>query len=169
MNEKIEDLAQQLGDQLSGKDIEISTAESCTGGLVAAAITSIAGSSGWFDRGFVTYSNEAKQDMLGVRPETLLEFGAVSEETAQEMSAGALLLSFAQISVSITGIAGPDGGTDDKPVGTIWFAWSVKTESLEIETQTKKELFSGDRNSIRQQAVITALEGLLKLAQGKTL
>ncbi len=169
MNEKIEDLAQQLGDQLSGKEIEISTAESCTGGLVAAAITSIAGSSGWFDRGFVTYSNEAKQDMLGVQPETLREFGAVSEETAQELSAGALLLSFAQISVSITGIAGPDGGTDDKPVGTIWFAWSTKTESLEIETQTKKELFSGDRDSIRQQAVVTALEGLLKLAQGKTL
>ncbi len=169
MNEIIEDLAQQLGDQLSGKKIEISTAESCTGGLVAAAITSIAGSSGWFDRGFVTYSNEAKQDMLGVQPETLREFGAVSEETAREMSAGALLLSFAQISVSITGIAGPDGGLDDKPVGTIWFAWSVKTESLKIETQTKKKLFNGDRDSIRQQAVVTALEGLLKLAQGKTL
>ena len=169
MTEIIEDLTQQLGDQLRDKDIEISTAESCTGGGVAEAITSIAGSSGWFDRGFVTYSNQAKQDMLGVQPETLREFGAVSEETAREMSAGALLLSFAQISVSITGIAGPDGGTDDKPVGTIWFAWSTKTDSLEIETQTKKELFSGDRNSIRQQAVVTALEGLLKLAQGKTL
>ncbi len=164
MTEIIEDLAQQLGDQLKNKGIEISTAESCTGGLVAAALTSIAGSSGWFDRGFVTYSNEAKQDMLGVQPETLREFGAVSEEVAREMSAGALLLSFAQISVSITGIAGPDGGTEDKPVGTIWFAWSVKTESLEIETQTKKELFNGDRNSIRQQAVVAALEGLLKLS-----
>lgn len=169
MTEIITKLAQQLGDQLKNKEIEISTAESCTGGGVAEAITSIAGSSGWFDRGFVTYSNASKQDMLGVKPETLREFGAVSEEVAREMSAGALLLSFAQISVSITGIAGPDGGTDEKPVGTIWFAWSVKTESLEIETQTKKELFSDDRNSIRQQAVVTALEGLLKLAQGKTL
>ena len=166
MTEIIEDLARQLGDLLKNKEIEISTAESCTGGLVAAAITSIAGSSGWFDRGFVTYSNEAKMEMLGVQAETLDEFGAVSEETAREMSAGALLLSYAEVSVSITGIAGPDGGSDDKPVGTIWFAWSMKTGGLEIDTQTKQELFSGDRESIRQQAVVTALEGLIDLTSG---
>jgi len=169
MKNSLEQKTTQLGKQLLANDQMIATAESCTGGLVAAAITSVAGSSSWFDRGFVTYSNEAKQEMLGVQADTLDEFGAVSEETAREMAAGALLLSYAQLSVSITGIAGPDGGTDDKPVGTIWFAWSIKTGGFEIETQTKKESFSGDRDSIRQQAVVTALEGLLDLAKGKTL
>ncbi len=166
MTELIDDLAQQLGDLFSQKELTIATAESCTGGWVAEAITSIAGSSGWFDRGFVTYSNESKMEMLGVQAETLDEFGAVSEETAREMSAGALLLSYAEISVSITGIAGPDGGSDDKPVGTIWFAWSIKKDSLEIDTHTKQEFFSGDRNAIRQQAVVTALGGLIDLARG---
>jgi len=167
MKNTLEQKITQLGKQLLANDQMIATAESCTGGLVAAAITSVAGSSSWFDRGFVTYSNEAKQEMLGIQADTLSEFGAVSEETAREMAAGALLLSYAQISVSITGIAGPDGGTDDKPVGTIWFAWSIKTDGLEIETQTKKESFIGDRNSIRQQAVVTALEGLIKIANKK--
>ncbi len=166
MTEKIEDLVKQLGFLLSEKELTIATAESCTGGGVSEAITSTAGSSGWFDRGFVTYSNEAKMEMLGVQAETLDVFGAVSEEIAREMSAGALLLSYAEISVSITGIAGPDGGSDDKPVGTIWFAWSIKKDGLEIDTHTKQELFSGDRNAIRQQAVVAALEGLIDLARG---
>jgi nicotinamide-nucleotide amidase len=133
--------ATQLGKQLLANSHTVTTAESCTGGGVAEMITSVSGSSVWFDRSFVTYSNESKQEMLGVQEATLDKFGAVSEEVAREMSAGALLLSYADISVSITGVAGPDGGTDDKPVGTIWFAWSTKTDSLEIETQTKKEIF----------------------------
>lgn len=109
-------------------------AESCTGGGVAAALTDLAGSSAWFDRGFVTYSNQAKQDMLGVSPETLAKFGAVSRETVTEMARGALLHSGAQLSVAISGIAGPGGGTPDKPVGTVWIAWGsaedIRTRGL---------------------------------------
>lgn len=156
----VKQLADRLGELAINKGIMISTAESCTGGWVSEMITSVPGSSGWFDRGFITYSNTAKEEMLGVDTETLEKHGAVSEQTAREMAQGALEHSHAQISVAITGIAGPGGGTEEKPVGTIWFAWSDKKNTI-----ARKELFSGDRYAIRQQAVITALKGLLELME----
>jgi nicotinamide-nucleotide amidase len=135
----------------------IATAESCTGGWVAQVITHTAGSSAWFDRGFVTYSNEAKVDMLGVGQEILEKFGAVSQETAAAMAAGALKNSNALISLAITGIAGPAGGSPGKPVGTVCFAWCRVDETAEAESL----IFVGDREAIRRQAVIHALRGLL--------
>jgi len=135
----------------------LATAESCTGGWAAQVITHTAGSSAWFERGFVTYSNEAKVDMLGVRAETLEKFGAVSQETAAEMAAGALNNSNALISLAITGIAGPTGGSPGKPVGTVCFAWCGVGEAAEAETA----VFAGDREAIRRQAVVHALRGLL--------
>ncbi|MDP2823315.1 MAG: CinA family protein [Sulfuritalea sp.] len=135
----------------------IATAESCTGGWAAQVITHTAGSSEWFERGFVTYSNEAKTELLGVRPETLEQFGAVSPETAAEMAAGALENSKAMISLSITGIAGPTGGSPGKPVGTVCFAWCRVGETPVAETA----VFAGDREAVRRQAVVHALRGLL--------
>lgn len=132
----------------------LATAESCTGGWVAEAVTSIPGSSAFFDSGFVTYSNAAKQLMLGVQEQTLADFGAVSEQTAIEMAEGALSHSSADISIAITGIAGPDGGSPDKPVGTVWFAFGKRGDL----TRTALQQFSGDRQAIRQQAVIFALK-----------
>ncbi len=134
----------------------IATAESCTGGWAAQVITHTAGSSAWFDRGFVTYSNEAKVEMLGVRQEILETHGAVSEETAADMAAGALKNSNAMISLAITGIAGPTGGSPGKPVGTVCFAWCRVGETSATETV----LFAGDREAIRRQAVLHALRGL---------
>jgi len=131
------------------------TAESCTGGGLAYAITAIPGSSKWFERGFVTYSNESKQELLGVSSNTLEKYGAVSEQTVIEMAHGALRNSHADFSIAITGIAGPDGGTAEKPVGTVWFAWGTKDK---IQSQLK--FFQGDRKSIREQAIEYAL-GLL--------
>lgn len=149
-----------LADQLKPQKIMLVTAESCTGGWVSEAITAIPGSSAWFDRGFVTYSNAAKNEMLGVKLSTLDQFGAVSEETAREMAAGALNNSHAHLSVAITGIAGPDGGTNDKPVGTVWFAWADQNSI--VATQ---HIFAGDRTKVREQAVVIALEGLLELSK----
>jgi nicotinamide-nucleotide amidase len=135
-------------------------AESCTGGGVAAALTDLAGSSAWFDRGFVTYSNQAKQEMLGVSAETLAKFGAVSRETVTEMARGALLHSGAQLSVAISGIAGPGGGTPDKPVGTVWIAWA--TPGL-VDAVWRH--LPGDRAAVRAAAVDVALHGLLEHAR----
>ena len=135
----------------------IATAESCTGGWVAQVITHTAGSSEWFERGFVTYSNQAKIDMLGVRSHTLEQFGAVSKETASEMATGALNNSKALFSIAITGIAGPTGGSPGKPVGTVCFAWCRVGETAQAETA----VFTGDREAIRRQAVVHALRGLL--------
>ncbi len=129
------------------------TAESCTGGGVAAAITEVAGSSAWFDRAFVTYSNEAKQEMIGVKAETLAEFGAVSEPVVFEMVQGALKNSNGTMGVSISGIAGPSGGSEEKPVGTVCFAWADKSGWLQVETQR----FSGDRSRVREKATHHAL------------
>lgn len=151
-------LTERLGEQLKAKNFMVATAESCTGGGVAEAITTVSGSSQWFDRGFVTYSNTAKQEMLGVNKDTLDQYGAVSEETAKEMAEGAIKHSHADLSVAITGVAGPTGGTKKNPVGTVWFGWATHERTV-----SKKEFFSGDRHEIRQQAVITALNGLLKL------
>ena len=134
----------------------VATAESCTGGLIAAAMTSVAGSSSWFDRGFVTYSNEAKMEVLGVAPATLEHHGAVSEPTAREMAVGALSKSGAHIAVAVTGIAGPGGGTQAKPVGMVCFGWARRDG--QVWTQTVH--FAGNRDTVRRKSVITALAEL---------
>ena len=152
-------LAERVGERLKACAGMLVTAESCTGGWVAQAVTAIAGSSGWFERGFVTYSNAAKQELLGVRTGTLELHGAVSEETAREMAEGALSRSQGTLAVSITGIAGPAGGSAAKPVGTVCFAWLAKGRPALSETRR----FDGDRESVRRQSVIHALEGVLKL------
>lgn len=156
-------LATELGAVLKARGLMLALAESCTGGLVGATITEIPGSSAWFERGFVTYSNAAKMEMLGVSAETLEKFGAVSEETAREMAHGALKHSHANVAISITGIAGPDGGTPEKPVGTVCFAWVYvnKVYADKIISATKK--ISGNRQQIRHLSVETALRELLKL------
>ena len=160
MRKKIEDpllaLAARLGAAALARGTMIATAESCTGGLVAGAITSIAGSSGWFERGFVTYSDLAKEQQLGVASSTIERFGAVSEETAKAMAQGAVRGSAAQWAVAVTGIAGPDGGSPDKPVGTVWFAWAGPDH-----LQALKRQFDGDRAAVRRAAVQVALEGLI--------
>ena len=152
-------LSERIGNALRERSTTLATAESCTGGWTAEVVTHTAGSSAWFDRGFVTYSNEAKIDMLGVSPETLAAHGAVSPETAGEMAAGALMNSKAMISLAITGIAGPTGGSPDKPVGTVCFAWCRKggTPATDIRR------YEGDREAIRRQSVVHALEGILQL------
>jgi nicotinamide-nucleotide amidase len=149
-------LATDLGAALSARGWKAATAESCTGGLVAGAITDIAGSSEWFDRGFITYSNEAKIELLGVRPETLARFGAVSEAVAREMVAGALERSEADIAVAVTGIAGPTGGSPDKPVGLVWLAWATRGG----RTEAASHRFPGDRAAVREASVAAALLGL---------
>ena len=152
-------IATELGSALKSRSWTLALAESCTGGWAAQVVTAIPGSSAWFDRGFVTYSNEAKIEMLGVATETLAQFGAVSEQTACTMAQGALNSSRANITAAITGIAGPDGGLPDKPVGTVWFAWTEKNGLLRSEIHH----FSGDRESVRKQSVETALRGVIKL------
>jgi nicotinamide-nucleotide amidase len=155
------ELATRVGERLKATNAMLVTAESCTGGWAAQAVTSVAGSSEWFERGFVTYSDTAKQELLGVRPETLRQHGAVSEETAREMARGALQRSRASVALSITGVAGPTGGTKDKPVGMVCFAWS---RGGEVRSETRH--FSGDRQSVRRQSVILALEGVLRTLEG---
>jgi len=150
-------LAAAVGRAALSRQVRIATAESCTGGLVAAAITAVAGSSDWFDRGFVTYSNAAKVDLLAVPTATLTRFGAVSTETARAMAEGALLGGGAQWSVAVTGIAGPDGGTAAKPVGTVCFAWAGPGTVEALRTQ-----LPGDRAGVRSESVHVALKGLLE-------
>lgn len=152
-------LSQEVARACRQRQVLLVVAESCTGGGLAAAITRIPGSSAWFDRAFVTYSYEAKTQVLGVRRETLLRYGAVSEAVAGAMARGALRRSAAQVSVSITGIAGPGGGTPDKPVGLVWFAWAVRGGTV----QARALRFQGDRDAIRRQAVGIALQGLADL------
>lgn len=151
------ELITSIGTLLTQQQWKLVTAESCTGGGLAYVITEQAGVSDWFERGYVTYSNAAKEANLQVPATTLLQFGAVSEQTARAMAEGALQQSQAQVSVAITGIAGPGGGTPTKPVGTVWFGWA----SNQAPTQTYVALFSGNRTDIRQQAIQTALEKLL--------
>lgn len=157
-------LAAQVGGLLKAHGLMLATAESCTGGGVAQAITDVAGSSGWFERGFVTYSNLSKQQMLGVREETLKQHGAVSEMTVREMVAGALQHSGAQVALAVSGIAGPDGGTADKPVGTVWFAWGIKHG----ETHTQRHQLGGGRAEVRAHAVHIALQGVVNLLNQMT-
>jgi nicotinamide-nucleotide amidase len=145
-----------LGRALAARGAMCATAESCTGGLVAGAITDVAGSSGWFDRGFVTYTNDAKQQMLGVPAAVLAEHGAVSEATARAMVTGALTHSAAKYAVAITGVAGPAGGSPAKPVGLVCFAWAGPDGTVQAATHH----FTGDRAAVRRAAVVTALAGL---------
>lgn len=151
-------LATEVGRRLKAQNAMLVTAESCTGGWAAQAVTSIPGCSDWFERGFVTYSNPSKEEMLGVQAETLRRHGAVSEPVAREMALGALARSKATIALAVTGVAGPGGGSADKPVGTVCFAWA-REGTLLSETRH----FPGDRESVRRQSVIHALEGLVKL------
>jgi nicotinamide-nucleotide amidase len=153
--------AEDLGRLLEARGWRVATAESCTGGLLAAAITDVAGSSAWFDRGFVTYSNEAKMELLGVRADTLGAHGAVSEPTAREMAAGALTRSGSEIAVAVTGIAGPAGGSPGKPVGMVCFGWARKDGPAESATH----YFAGDRATIRATAVGVALAGVVERAR----
>ena len=155
----ITELARRLGRACRKRRLSIVTAESCTGGGVATAITRVSGSAKWFERGYVTYSNAAKRELLGVKVETLRGHGAVSREVAREMARGALLHSLADVSVSTTGIAGPTGATPGKPVGTVHFAWAVRGGSV----QCRKFHFKGDRAAVRLQSVAVALQGLIEL------
>lgn len=159
MGETLQRLARNLGERLRARRLTLVTAESCTGGWIAKAVTDIAGSSAWLDRGFVTYSNTAKQDMLGVAPETLETHGAVSEATVAEMALGALASSPADVSVAVSGIAGPGGGTPDKPVGTVCLAWAISGRAV----VTRRVRFEGDREAIRRQTVELALTELIRL------
>ena len=164
IQQDLEILAGQVGSLLQANGQKLATAESCTGGWVAQCLTAIAGSSNWFERGFVTYSNEAKQEMLGIDAQALLTLGAVSEATAGAMANGALRHSRADWALSITGIAGPSGGSADKPVGMVCFGWTGPDSLTEVETR----IFSGNREAVRSQSVAHALGGLLKRASALT-
>ncbi|PID46271.1 MAG: damage-inducible protein CinA [Proteobacteria bacterium] len=155
-NIRLKDTAKRVSALLISRGETLATVESCTGGWVAKVLTDLPGSSAVLQCGFVTYSNEAKQQMVGVSADTLEKFGAVSEAVATEMASGALKNSNATISLSITGIAGPEGGTDKKPVGTVCFAWATNKGLLDTETC----YFAGDRDAVRRQSVVHALQGV---------
>ena len=160
--ENLLDLAATTGQLLLARNESLTLAESCTGGGLACAVTEIPGSSAWFERGFVTYSNAAKSELLGVPEITIERHGAVSEATARAMAEGALAHSPAHWAVAITGIAGPAGGSADKPVGTVCFAWAGR----DLGCQAQTRCFSGDRSAVRAQSVAYALRGLIHLLQG---
>jgi nicotinamide-nucleotide amidase len=155
----ISTLAEALVAELIAAGKSVATAESCTGGWIAKSITDIAGSSQCFAYGIVSYSNGAKESMLGVDPATLVEHGAVSEATVRQMAEGALKLSGADLSVAVSGIAGPGGGTQEKPLGTVWFAWTIRAKG-KYKTEASYNLLSGDRQSVRGQSVVIALQNL---------
>ena len=159
MSDELETLARTLGRRLQAAGLMLATAESCTGGWIAKVVTDVAGSSGWLERGFVTYSNEAKQEMLGVATTTLERDGAVSEAVVREMALGTLQRSRAQLAVAVSGIAGPGGGSVEKPLGTVCFAWALKGR----EPLLRRERFDGDREAVRRQTVQRALEGLIEM------
>ncbi|HQR55380.1 MAG TPA: nicotinamide-nucleotide amidohydrolase family protein [Burkholderiaceae bacterium] len=162
--ERLERLSAQLGQALRAQHLTLATAESCTAGGIAYAVTMTPGSSLWFDRGFITYANDAKLQVLGVAPAYLRDFGAVSEPVARAMALGALTQSAAQVAVAVTGVAGPDGGSEAKPVGTVCFAWAIRrdpTQAAWVKTQTRR--FDGDRASVRTQSILLALETLIGL------
>lgn len=157
MSDELMELAKKVGRHLQQQGLTVATAESCTGGGIAYWLTSTPGSSAWFDRSFVTYSNEAKVNLVGVSIQTLQNHGAVSEQTAREMAEGTLYHSKADIAIGVTGIAGPGGGSPKKPVGTVWIAWAAHGK----QTIAQVNVYPGDRLAIRQQAIKTALMGLL--------
>jgi nicotinamide-nucleotide amidase len=158
-NLDIENIAIQIGSALKSHGLTLATAESCTGGAVASAITDIAGSSEWFERGFITYSNEAKREMLGVTQDTLMRYGVVSEAVVRDMVAGALYHSHAQLALAVSGIAGPAGGTLNTPIGTVWFAWGIKGG----QCVACLHHLSGNRAEIRMRSVRIAFQGVLDL------
>jgi nicotinamide-nucleotide amidase len=157
---ELEDITARVSEAMLAHGHHLATAESCTGGWVAKLCTDLAGSSAWFERGFVTYANAAKVDMLGVPETTLVTHGAVSEETVRAMAIGALAHSSADYALAISGIAGPSGGSSEKPVGTVWLAWARSEEGRHVVV-ARQEQFSGDREDVRRQAVWHALAGLL--------
>ena len=156
-------LAEELGRELKRRKLMLATAESCTGGWVSEAVTMVPGSSDWFERGFVTYTYISKREMLGVKEATLDKHGAVSEEVVREMVAGALARSHAQVAVAVSGVAGPTGGTPEKPVGFVCFAWGMKDSKPRSETKR----YSGDREAVRRRSVEYALKGVLALLAKK--
>ncbi len=153
-------LCSRLAEMLLHRNLKLATAESCTGGLIAAACTELSGSSGWFERGFVTYSNAAKTESLGVAAAVIERFGAVSEEVVRAMVQGAITHSHAQVAVAVTGVAGPTGGSKAKPVGTVWLGWSINGQ-----LHTQLQLFGGERAAVRAATVRHALQHLLVLLQ----
>ena len=161
----IEELAHRLGEALRAQRLTLSTAESCTAGGVGYAVTIVPGSSGWYDRGFITYSNEAKMQMLGVSSAYLRDFGAVSEPVARAMALGALSHG-THVSLAVTGIAGPEGGSSDKPVGTVCFAWAIRRDPSNAPwVKTRTEHIAGDRNAVRTRSIVIALETLIGLLE----
>ena len=161
MDKELYELSAQVGTALKTRGLALTTAESCTGGWIGEAVTAVPGSSEWYERGFITYTNVAKREMLGVAPATLDRFGAVSPETVKEMVTGALANSHAQIAIAVSGVAGPSGGTPAKPVGTVCIAWGKRGGEPFAATR----LFAGDREAVRRQSVECGLSGLLKLVE----
>ena len=162
MDAELYALAGKVGDALKARKLVLATAESCTGGWIGQVVTMVPGSSHWFDRGFVTYTNDAKREMLGVRAATLKKFGAVSEQAVREMIEGALSHSKAHVALAVSGIAGPDGGSPGKPVGTVCLAWGKKKAA---PPHSVMRHYAGDRDTVRRQSVIAALEGVLTLLE----
>ncbi|MDJ0832848.1 MAG: CinA family protein [Gammaproteobacteria bacterium] len=161
MHNDLEPMTLELAQQLTRAGDKICTAESCTGGLIAKTLTDLAGSSAWFDRGFITYSNQSKMDMLGVKAATLQAYGAVSQEVAAEMAAGAQLNSEAEVAIAVTGVAGPAGGSEVKPVGTVCLGFAIGERVL-----SEKHQFDGDRQQVRQATLHYALKRINQLLQG---
>jgi nicotinamide-nucleotide amidase len=159
MDQTLYKLATRVGRALKKRELMVATAESCTGGWIGQAITMVPGSSEWFERGFITYTYISKREMLGVSARSLAKHGAVSEQVVREMVRGALARSHAQVAVSISGVAGPAGGTPDKPVGTVCLGWARKGGAVVVETRR----FRGDRNEVRKRSVAYALRGVLKI------
>jgi nicotinamide-nucleotide amidase len=158
LEEEIQSCTAQLAETLLSRGWMLACAESCTGGWISKCCTDLAGSSAWFDRGYIAYSYLAKTEMLGVTEQRLLQFGAVSAEIAADLANGALLHSGVQVALAVSGVAGPGGGTENKPVGTVWFAWAIEGHLPETEVQW----FPGDRDSVRRRTVLHALRGLLQ-------
>ncbi len=161
LEEEIASCAVQVAAALQARGWLLACAESCTGGWISKCCTDLAGSSAWFDRSYVAYSYPAKTEMLGVTEQRLLQFGAVSAEIAADLAEGARARSSVQAALAVTGVAGPGGGTETKPVGTVWFAWALEGRA----TETQQQQFSGDRVAVRQQTVLHALRGLLQRLQ----
>lgn len=170
MDETLYELAEQLASRVKASGNVLATAESCTGGWVSKCLTDVPGSSTWFDRGYVVYNAQAKQQMLGVPANILAEHGEVSEAVVRSLAEGVIARSNASVSLAISGIAGPGGGTDDKPVGTVCFAWSIADKVAGVvrgvKTQSETQCFSGGREAVRHQSVMHAMQGVLKLLDG---